>query len=118
MRHENKKIGKIVDEMITFFCAYGAKKIETTIDNQADRIDFIFRVDHLNENEKIVKMFSDLINFPREEDFDEVYWNLAGESDHDTELTLVGYMVDKVLVSHEDESFEIILVRYKDNPED
>ncbi len=114
MRHENKKIGKIVDELVTFFCAYGANKIAVNIARLDDRIDFSFVVDHLDENEKIVKMFEDLINFPREEDFDEVYWNLAGESDHDTELTLVAYMIDKVLFSHKDDSFEVILTRYLD----
>ncbi len=114
MRHENKKIGKIVDELVTFFCAYGASKIDVTIDRLDDRIDFKFVVDQLDGNEKIVKMFEDLINFPREEDFDEVYWNLAGESDHDTELTLIAYMIDKVLFSQDGNSFEVILTRYLD----
>ncbi|PID81238.1 MAG: hypothetical protein CR995_00220 [Clostridiales bacterium] len=114
MRHENKKIGKIVDELVTFFCAYGANDISVKINRMSDRIDFAFVVDHLDENEKIVKMFEDLINFPREEDFDEVYWNLAGESDHDTELTLIAYMIDKVLFSHKGDAFEVILTRYLD----
>ncbi len=115
MRHENKKIGKIVDELVTFFCAHGANNISVKIERLDDRIDFVFSVDHLNENEKIVKMFEDLINFPREEDFDEVYWNLAGESDHDTELTLIGYMIDKVLFSRDGNAFGVILTRYLDH---
>ncbi len=114
MRHENKKIGKIVDELVTFFCAHGADKINVAIARSTEKIEIAFNVDHLNENDKIVKMFEDLINFPREEDFDEVYWNLAGESDHDTELTLVAYMIDEVKFSHKDDSFEVVLTRFLD----
>ncbi len=116
MRHENKKIGKIVDEMVTFFCARDAENIKVNINRSSEKIELAFTVDHLNENDKIVKMFEDLINFPREEDFDEVYWNLAGESDHDTELTLVAYMIDDVKFSHKDNSFEVVLTRYLDRP--
>ncbi len=116
MRHENKKIGKIVDEMVTFFCAYGAEKIKVDIARSLEKIELAFKVDHLNENEKIVKMFEEIINFPREEDFDEVYWNLAGESDHDTELTLVAYMIDDVKFSHQGDSFEVILTRLFKTP--
>ncbi len=112
MRHENKKIGKIVDEMVTFFCAHDAENIKVEVNRSKEKIELSFAVDHLNENDKIVKMFEDLINFPREEDFDEVYWNLAGESDHDTELTLVAYMIDDVKFSHTDDSFEVVLTRF------
>ncbi|MCK8061659.1 MULTISPECIES: hypothetical protein [unclassified Fusibacter] len=114
MRHENKKIGKIVDELTTFFLTHGANTIEMELKSLDDRIDIIFHIDHLNENDRIVKMFSDLINVPREEDFDEYYWSLAGESDHDTELTLVGYMMDEVKFYHKEESFAIKLTRYKE----
>ncbi len=112
MRHENKKIGKIVDELVTFFCAHGAQKIDVSINRNSERIDLHFIVDKLNENDKIVKMFEEIISFPREEDFDEVYWNLAGESDHDTELTLVAYMIDDVKFAHKGDVFEVTLTRY------
>ncbi len=115
MRHENKKIGKIVDEMVTFFCAYGAQKIDVSITRDSERIDLYFVVDKLNENEKIVKMFEEVINYPRAEDFDEVYWNLAGESDHDTELSLIAYMIDDVKFAHKGGAFEVTLTRYLDD---
>jgi hypothetical protein len=44
---------------------------------------------------------------------EEFYWELTGESDHDSELSIVGMMIDKVEFIHENESLKIILYRYK-----
>ncbi len=115
MRHEIKRIGKIVDELVTFFLSRGSNSINMAVINYEDKTEMIFDVDTLDEKDPIVNILQELINLPKEEDFDEIYWCLAGESDHDTELSLIGYMCDDVTFCHADDTFKIKLTRYKSN---
>lgn len=115
MKHEHKKIGKIIDEMSTFFLVHGAKQIEMTLKDTPLQTEITFHVDQLDEKDRMVKMLEQLISFPRQEDMDECYWSLAGESDHDTELSLIGNMVDEVKFYHKQKDFTILLIRKKDS---
>ena len=44
---------------------------------------------------------------------EEYYWELSGNYDMDTELTLVGMMTDDAKVYYDNEKVTIFLVRYK-----
>ena len=44
---------------------------------------------------------------------EEYYWELAGESDVDTELTLVGMMTDNAEINISEDMIEVVLYRYK-----
>ena len=49
----------------------------------------------------------------KSEEMEEFFWELAGESDVDTEITIVGMMCDEKKLSITDDRIEIKLKRYK-----
>jgi len=44
---------------------------------------------------------------------EEYYWQLAGESDCDDELTLVGAMIDEAKIEMKDGNLTMKLIRYR-----
>ena len=59
----------------------------------------------------IEEMIQTLSTCSKQIELEEYYWELVGDSDIDSELTLVGAMVDEIDINVEDETIEIILVR-------
>jgi hypothetical protein len=113
MKHEVKRISKILDEIITFCFLHGTKNMQVNIENHDEYFKIHFESDNIDCNDIRVKQLKDLLNCPRQEEIEEYYWELAGECDRDTELSLVGVMVDKAEVNFKGSSLSITLYRYK-----
>ncbi|NBI05484.1 hypothetical protein [Senegalia massiliensis] len=113
MKHDIKKISKIIDELTTFCLIHGANNINMNVENSKEYFKISFYVDCLDYKDKRVSRLERLLNVPRQTEMEEFYWELTGESDHDSELSIVGMMIDKVEFIHENESLKIILYRYK-----
>jgi hypothetical protein len=64
--------------------------------------------------EEAIAKLEDFLSSPREKEFEEYYWELAGESDHSEELYLVGTMVDEGSICYDEEErvIKIELIRY------
>jgi len=113
MKHEKKKIIKIVDEIMFFLFANGSTEITTKVTEEKERhVIYIWgNFDKKNKDnfDKLIK----LLSCPRQRDMEEYYWELTGDSDQFTELTLVGMMTDEVQVDMQEDSIELILYRNK-----
>lgn len=114
MRHEIKRISKILDELITFCFLHGTKIMNISLENQEEYFKIHLESDNIDCNDVRVKELKKLLNYPRQEEVEEYYWELAGECDTDTELTLVGMMVDKAEVNFYGTSLAITLYRCKE----
>lgn len=96
MTHEEKKIGKIVEEMTMFFFALGAKNMESKIERVENEVKITFSSDYKPEYEhKILKAEQYLLE-PKNEGLEDMYWELAGSGDpgESSQLLLVGMMID------------------------
>ncbi|RKD34203.1 hypothetical protein [Thermohalobacter berrensis] len=113
MKHEMKRISKILDELITFCFLHGTKKMDLSLEDNEDYFKIHLEIDNIDCNDERVKLLKDLLNYPRQQEMEEYYWELAGECDRDTELTLVGIMTDKAEVEFKGTSLYITLYRYK-----
>ncbi|WP_026895498.1 hypothetical protein [Clostridiisalibacter paucivorans] len=113
MKHEIKKVSKILDELTTFFFTKGAKNIDVSISDQDEYFKISCKVDNIDCSDFRVKKISELLNQPRQPEMEAYYWELTGECDTDTELSLVGMMVDKAEISFKGVSLSIVLYRYK-----
>lgn len=96
MVHEEKKIGKIVEEMTMFFFALGAKNMESKIERVENEVKITFRSDYNPEYEHNVLRAEQYLLEPKNEGMEDMYWELAGSGDpgESSQLLLVGMMID------------------------
>ncbi|WDV46864.1 hypothetical protein PV797_03990 [Clostridiaceae bacterium M8S5] len=114
MKHTKKRISKIVDELSTYLMSIGADDITVNIKNEKTRYKISAKSNYVKENnqKKIDKLIK-CINCPKQEEMEEYYWELAGECDVDTELTLISMMVDKIKLDIDDKNISIVLYKNK-----
>jgi hypothetical protein len=111
MRHEIKKISRIIDEIVTFFLKKGSDEITTTIKRLEGETRITIVVSNTSLDEVFIQQLNTIMNSQRQHEVEEYYWQLAGEVDNDTELTLVGVMVDEAQIEVVDGKLQILLIR-------
>ncbi len=111
MRHEIKKICKIVDEVTTFLLTDDTDMVDFKINKLEDRtiINIVDYNTHLTQED--VDDLIDCLNVQRQIEVEEYYWQLVGECDNDSELTMVGVMVDSAKIEIKDNNMYMELVR-------
>ncbi len=114
MKHEIKKICKIVDEMTTLLLRDDTDKVDFGINRLPDKT-IIKMIDYNTKfTDEDAKGLLECFNVKRQHEIEEYYWQLVGECDNDTELTIIGVMVDESKVELRDGNMYIELVRYKE----
>ncbi|WP_425447588.1 hypothetical protein [Dethiothermospora halolimnae] len=114
MKHEIRRVSKILDELITFCFVHGTDDLDISINKRDDHFKIHIDANTIDCSDKRVKKLKELLDIPRQSEYEEYYWELTGESDCDTELSLVGSMVDKAKVVFHGDALEITLYRYKE----
>lgn len=113
MRHEIKKISKMVDELTTFFLEHQAKTLNIKVDNLEDKEIIIVEAIALDNIDLCVENLQCFLSYPRECEMEEYYWELAGETDNSEELGLVGTMIDEANIGYEEDKILLELIRHK-----
>lgn len=101
MTHEEKKIGKIVEELTMFFFSIGGEHITSGIDREDNQVVITFESDYLPECSDELKRLSEYLNEPKNDGVEDIYWELAGSGDpgESSQLLLLGMMLDKAEVN-------------------
>ncbi|MGL4362140.1 MAG: hypothetical protein ACRCSG_02540 [Cellulosilyticaceae bacterium] len=116
MRHEFKKVSRIIDELTTFFLEHEAKEVDFKISVKKDREIINIEASPINNMRKIIEELQHVLSCPRESEIEEYYWELAGECDYSadsTELSLIGMMIDSANIDYDEEHISLELVRRK-----
>ncbi|KUO68979.1 MAG: hypothetical protein APF77_19585 [Clostridia bacterium BRH_c25] len=113
MKHLRKRICKIIDELVNYMLSIEATNINVNIENKADHYIITIKSDYSEEKYKRIEKLMRALTSPKTEEIEEYYWELTGESDTDTELYLVGMMVDKSEISIVDNMLELKLYKCK-----
>lgn len=112
MRHEVKKISRIVDELTTLFLREDTNEVSFHIKTGKDKA-VITIVDYATRFEDAyIQHLSDTLNTQRQAEIEEYYWQLAGETDEGDELTLISAMIDTAIIEKRDGNLYIELIRY------
>lgn len=99
MKHAKLKVVKMLDEMLNYVYYLGAKETDVNIKELEDRFEIILSCDYKEGlPEKKIDIMIKSLNVPREEEMEEYYWELAGDCDLDSELSIVGLMCDEAYV--------------------
>jgi hypothetical protein len=112
MKHINQRNIRIVDELMSFCYKYGASKLEIEVDSKKNEIIIIVKAHVKHFPKETLVLANNLLSAPRCREMEEYYWNLSGDDDTDTELTLIGMMTDEAEVNYINEKLlEIKLKR-------
>lgn len=113
MRHEIKKISRIVDELTTLFLKDDTNEVDFSIKRFDDHT-LIKIVDYgTHFSDEYIDQLRDIFNAQRQCEVEEYYWQLCGEVDDDEELTLIGCMVDEAIVEKRGDDLYVELKRYQ-----
>lgn len=112
MRHETKKISRIVDELTTLFLKNDTDEVHFKIKRETHQttIEIIGYRTHLDD--EYINQLRQTLNIQRQWEIEEYYWQLTGETDYDEELTLVGAMIDEAVVEKREGNLYMNLIRY------
>jgi len=111
MRHEIKKICKIVDELTTLFLKEDSNEVEFKIIKRPEQT-IIKIVDYNTKySDEAIAHLRKTLNNQRQYEVEEYYWKLAGENDDDDELTLISAMIDTATIEKREGNLYIELIR-------
>ncbi len=113
MKHIKKRVSKIVDELLTYLFKIGSNNINIGIieEKKHYKITFTALIHHVDE--KDIDLLVKCLNCDKSEEMEEYYWELTGECDTDTELSIVGMMIDEFEVDLTEDKLELIIYRNK-----
>lgn len=112
MKHEKKRITKIIDELMFYLFSMGANNIDVSYKKEQELYVITFKSDYdSSKRDKLFKLVK-YLNYEKQEEIEEYFWELTGNYDLDTELSLVGMMIDEAKVYYDDEKIEIALIRH------
>jgi len=111
--HEEKKVGKIIEELTMFFFAIGADKIQTGIEKSDKQVIIEFKANFNPEYADRVERLNQFLNEEKNEGMEDIYWELAGSGDpgETSQLLLVGMMIDKADVCVRETEVELRLYK-------
>ncbi len=108
--HEIKKECKIVDELCLYLMKHGYMDLDISI-RRADKL-FLLTIKSPKCNSDIISAMDEYINREREIAIEEYGWELMGESDCQSDLEMIGLLIDKLEIDDsEDEYTKFIITR-------
>ena len=114
MIHEEKKVTKIVEELTIFFFSIGANKMTSGIELLEDGIVKIrFRSNYRPEYKESIETLEEWLGEPKNEGFEDIYWELAGSGDpgESSQLLLISMMIDRYELERFDNEVELFLYK-------
>jgi hypothetical protein len=112
MKHINQRNIRIIDELMCFCYKHGATKIDINISTIEKVVTIRLSSNIESLDTTVLENMKRLLNAPRCHEMEEYYWELTGDDDTDSELTLVGMMTDEAYVNYVNSSqLEIVLKR-------
>ena len=111
MRHEMKKIGRIIDELITALLIEDTNALDIKIKTNSEKT-MIAIVDYnTHYSQEEIQRLDQLLNQQRQHEIEEYYWQLAGETDEGDELVLLSAMIDHAVVEIKDGNLHMQIIR-------
>ncbi|MPW25878.1 hypothetical protein GC105_08755 [Alkalibaculum sp. M08DMB] len=109
MKHELKKVCRIVDEMLTLLL-HDTTEVDFKIINRDEKVIIHILGYNTKFDDEYIDTLKIILNKQRQAEVEEYYWQLAGETESD-ELVLVSAMVDHATVEKQDGNLYIELIR-------
>ncbi len=112
-----KKMSKIIDELMSLFFSAGAGEIKIDLKKKSEGYELTLESDYDPAERKKIRDLDKFLNVTeKNEGLEEFFWQLAGVSSfgHDSELHLIGQMVDQVQLDIESRKVKLALFKKLD----
>ncbi len=110
MRDSKDKVLKIVSELIGLFFSLRIYNPQVDVDYEEAHTVVTIRGTYEELDHNKLERFEELVQVSRQDELDEYYWNLAGNS-HYPEFILLGTMVDSATIEKENHVLTVQVVR-------
>ena len=104
--HEIKKDAKIVDEILLYLLKNDHDEVSINIKREQDEVFITFKCTKLSDD--IIKSMDKYINKERELEMEEYGWELMGESDGQSDLSMVGLLIDKLTIDNSNPDYTVL----------
>lgn len=111
MKHEIKKVSKILDELVTFFFLNHAEELDISVQRTADAYVLKLHTNSIECSSERIDRIHSYLKAQRQTEIESYYWQLAGETEDSAELSLVGMMIDEATVEFHDKELTLYLKR-------
>lgn len=111
MKFNCEKNLKIINELVMYFNKLGNSDVH--IDLAHDKNNAYFKISGtvINLPKEELDNLTKTLNVPRQYEIEQYYWSLSGESESDSELSLIGMMVNSATITYVNNLLTIIIVR-------
>lgn len=115
MKFRFEKLTRIISELLTYCHQLGAVDYDAHMDTQ-DGVVHIHICCTIPTfiSERTLKELETELNRTRQHEIEQNYWGLSGDMEPGNELTLVGMMVDKAIVTRDGDKLSIRCLRVED----
>lgn len=107
MKYMFEKQMRIMTDIMTYCHMLGAKAYNI----EMKTVDDVFNLDISCDAENVTSLVLDELdtelNRPRQMEIEQNYWGLSGDVDTDCELTLIGMMVDRAVITYDGTTLHI-----------
>ena len=111
---EKKKLVKIVEELTLFFFTVGGNDISSRIHETPEKAVISVSSNYYPECASKLDSLKEFLTRERNSCIEDVYWELAGcgDTDHSSQLLLVGVMVDNAIIDISEDRVTVTLEKY------
>lgn len=113
MKHLRQRNISLLSEFTSYLVNIGCDDIHIDFKTKEDAITISFNALNPNLTEKNIAKLKTLLDTPRRQDIEEYYWELNGNENFYSELSLIGMMIDKAEVSYIDNILKVSLIRLR-----
>ena len=104
MIHDKQRIARMAEELISDLLRYECKDMNLRILEKESLYTISISGYCKGINSREVDRIRKLLNQPRNSQMEEYYWSLSGDSDLDTEFSLLGIMSNEVELNYDEKS--------------
>ena len=111
MKHEAKKISKIVDELLTYFLHHYNSPTEIRVVPERTQYTIHMTLSDIDISDKDFAELNKRLVVKRQPELEDYYWQLTGEVEDANEMLLVAMMCDTIDLTREGDTIRLTLVR-------
>ena len=112
MKTRFEKTLRITSDLMLYCHHRGATKLNASIVEGDGTITYVIDASPVKLTEEQLDGLRKRLSAPRQREVEQDYWELMGESEDFSELTLVGMLCDEAIIEYENESIKFTLIRY------
>lgn len=115
MTYKREKLMKIMNELVNVCMRLNMREFKVDFSFQEGRANISVEGYCPNAPLEKLQKLEDILNLPRQEELEELYWNLMGDFNGEEHLEMIGVMVDGGRVDYKDDILKISIYRDKRN---